>query len=79
MKKGVKKSSKSSTLKKWSKSLLHLCASKMRMEPLLFADENAPEWAFSKRKCVKKASKIDAIWLYLFRLLMKGIVEQTHG
>jgi hypothetical protein len=25
----------------------------MRMEPLLFADENAPEWAFSKRKGVK--------------------------
>ena len=24
------------------------------MEPLLFADENAPEWAFSKRKGVKK-------------------------
>jgi hypothetical protein len=23
------------------------------MEPLLFADENAPEWAFSKRKGVK--------------------------
>ncbi len=34
--------------------VLHLCASKMRMEPLLFADENAPEWAFSKRKGVKK-------------------------
>jgi hypothetical protein len=33
---------------------LHLCASKMRMEPLLFAGENAPEWAFSKRKGVKK-------------------------
>ena len=31
---------------------LHLCALKMRMEPLLFADENAPEWAFSKRKGV---------------------------
>jgi len=29
----------------------------MRMEQLLFADENAPEWAFSKRKGVKKASK----------------------
>jgi hypothetical protein len=28
------------------------------MEPLLFADENAPEWAFSKRKGVKKWSKI---------------------
>ena len=25
----------------------------MRMEPLLFADENAQEWAFSKRKGVK--------------------------
>jgi hypothetical protein len=25
----------------------------MRMELLLFADENAPEWAFSKRKGVK--------------------------
>ena len=36
---------------------LHLCASKMRMEPLLFADENAPEWAFSKRKRVKVVSK----------------------
>jgi hypothetical protein len=24
----------------------------MRMEPLLLADENAPEWAFSKRKGV---------------------------
>ena len=33
--------------------LLHLCALKMRMEPLLFADENATEWAFSKRKGVK--------------------------
>jgi len=33
-------------------TLLHLCAPKMRMEPLLFADENAPEWAFSKRKGV---------------------------
>jgi hypothetical protein len=29
------------------------------MEPLLFADENAPEWAFSKRKGVKKWSKIE--------------------
>jgi len=28
------------------------------MEPLLFADENAPEWAFSKRKGVKKAGKV---------------------
>jgi uncharacterized protein YxeA len=32
------------------------------MEPLLFADENAPEWAFisvaKKRKGVKKWSKI---------------------
>ena len=46
--------------------LLHLCASNMRMEPLLFADtrhavpafrENAPEWAFSKRKGLKKSSK----------------------
>ena len=34
-------------------NILHLCALKMRMEPLLFADENAPEWAFSKRKGVK--------------------------
>jgi hypothetical protein len=24
------------------------------MEPLLFTDENAPEWAFSKRKGVRK-------------------------
>ena len=32
---------------------LHLCAFKMRMATLLFADENAPEWAFSKRKGVK--------------------------
>ena len=32
---------------------LHLCAFSMRMEPLLFADENATEWAFSKRKGVK--------------------------
>jgi len=31
------------------------------------------------KSLLKKASKIDAIWLYLFRLLMKGIVEQTHG
>jgi hypothetical protein len=33
--------------------ILHLCALKMRMEPLLFADENASEWAFSKRKGVR--------------------------
>ena len=42
---------------------LHLCASKMRMEPLLFADtrhavpafrENAPEWAF---KAMRKAER----------------------
>ncbi len=33
-------------------AILHLCALKMRMEPLLFADENDPEWAFSKRKGV---------------------------
>ena len=41
--------------------VLHLCAfltsyersKEMRMEPLLFADENAPEWAFSKRKGVE--------------------------
>jgi hypothetical protein len=26
----------------------------MRMEPLLFADENTPEWAFSKRKGVNE-------------------------
>ena len=38
----------------WTNSLLHLCASKMRMEPLLFADENAHSGAFSKRKGVKK-------------------------
>ncbi len=39
---------------------LHLCAfltsyelsKEMHMEPLFFADENAPEWAFSKRKGV---------------------------
>ena len=39
---------------------LHLCAfltsyersKEMRMEPLLFADENAPKWAFSKKKGV---------------------------
>jgi len=29
----------------------------MRMEQLLFADENAPEWAFSKRKGVKKVEQ----------------------
>jgi hypothetical protein len=29
----------------------------MRMATLLFADENAPEWAFSKRKCVKSELK----------------------
>jgi len=28
------------------------------MEQLLFADENATEWAFTKRKGVKKASKV---------------------
>jgi len=28
------------------------------MEPLLFADENAPEWAFSKRKGVKVDKKL---------------------
>jgi hypothetical protein len=27
------------------------------MEPLLFADENAPEWAFSKRKGVKSVQR----------------------
>jgi hypothetical protein len=27
----------------------------MRMATLLFADENAPEWAFSKRKGVKES------------------------
>jgi hypothetical protein len=31
----------------------------MRMEPLLFADENAPEWAFSKRKGLKRWSQIN--------------------
>jgi len=31
------------------------------MEPLLFADENDPEWAFSKRKGVKKRTKL---WLH---------------
>jgi hypothetical protein len=30
--------------------VLHLCALKMRMAQSLFADENAPDWAFSKRK-----------------------------
>jgi hypothetical protein len=34
-------------------TFLHLCAFEMRMATLLFADENAPEWAFSKRKGVK--------------------------
>jgi hypothetical protein len=29
------------------------------MEPLLFAGENAPEWAFSKRKGVKAPSTAD--------------------
>jgi hypothetical protein len=28
-------------------AMLNLCESKMHMEPLLFADENASEWAFS--------------------------------
>ena len=45
-----------------STSLLHLCALKMRMEQLLFAYENAPEWAFisvaKKRKGVKKRTKL---------------------
>jgi hypothetical protein len=30
------------------------------MEQLLFADENAPEWAFSKRKGVKKRAKFSS-------------------
>jgi hypothetical protein len=38
---------------KFITTILHLCALKMRIELLLFADENAPEWAFSKRKGVK--------------------------
>jgi len=33
--------------------IIHRCAFSMRKEPLLFADENAPKWAFSKRKGVK--------------------------
>jgi hypothetical protein len=33
--------------------LLHLCALKNRLEPLLFADKTAPEWAASKKKDVK--------------------------
>ena len=37
---------------------LHLCAFNMRMATLLFADENAPEWAFSKRKGVKTCSNM---------------------
>jgi hypothetical protein len=41
-------------------SPLHLCALKMRMESLLFADENAPEWAFSKRKGSKRLSEAKA-------------------
>ena len=40
---------------------LHLCALKMRMEQLLFADENAPEWAFSKRKGVKESWSKSAV------------------
>jgi hypothetical protein len=40
--------------------ILHPCApfGKMRMATLLFADENAPEWAFSKRKGLNKRKTI---------------------
>jgi len=31
------------------------------MEQLLFADENAPEWAFSKRKGVKESWSKSAV------------------
>jgi len=34
----------------------------MRMEPLLFADENAPEWAFSKRKGVIERLSHFSLW-----------------
>ncbi len=47
---------------------IHLCALKMRMEPLLFADENAPEWAFSKRKGVKSV-----------KTLIRGIMRSGQG
>ena len=36
--------------------IIHLCTLKTRMEPLLFADENAPFGEFSKRKGVKEIS-----------------------
>jgi hypothetical protein len=66
-------------------TILHLCASKMRMEPLLFAGENAPEWAFisgaKKRKGVKKWIKTIiyvrfvfcfAFLIHLSTIAMKG-------
>jgi hypothetical protein len=48
---------------------LHLCALKMRMEPLLFADENAPKWAFSKRKGVNPHAFSEANGIYSFKVL----------
>ena len=48
----------------------------MRMEQLLFADENAPEWAFSKRKGVKKWSKIKSDFAPLN--LLKGIKQKPN-
>ena len=45
----------------------------MRMEPLLFADENGLEWAFSKRKGVKYIfSKCIYMCVYLY-IIMKSI------
>ena len=56
---------------------LHLCALKMRMEPLLFAHENASEWAFSKRKGVERKKTFKKIFkgvnydfLYVFLYLL---------
>lgn len=41
---------------KLNQPILHLCAFKMRMESLLFADETPILWTFSKRKGVIKLS-----------------------
>ena len=52
------------------KHILHLRALKMRVAQSLSADENAPEWAFSKRKGLNKGVKKD---------LEKDYIEKTKN
>ncbi len=56
--------------------ILHLCAFKMRMATLLFADETAPEWAFSKRKGVRLFVQTNSILFFSLGVILHIVAEK---